>query len=47
MHYKAVVKGLGLDKNQARLLHEEITGERLGYHEMMERALDMFGGRGD
>ncbi|WP_081765258.1 PAAR domain-containing protein [Robbsia andropogonis] len=42
--FNAVVKQLGLDKRQARLLHEDITGENLGYHEIMERAQDMFGG---
>lgn len=42
--FKAVVNALGLDKNQARLLHEEISGEGLGFHEIMERAQDMFGG---
>jgi hypothetical protein len=39
-----VVKAIGLDQRQARLLHEEISGEGLGYHEIMERAQDMFGG---
>jgi len=42
--FKAVVKLMGLNQHQARLLHEEITGEGLGYHEILERAKDMFGG---
>lgn len=42
--FKAVVKLMGLNQHQARLLHEEITGEGLGYHEILERAQDMFGG---
>ena len=40
--FKAVIKALGLDRGQARQLHDEISGEGLGYHEMMERAQDMF-----
>ncbi|MGS0893141.1 hypothetical protein ACVBGC_11465 [Burkholderia stagnalis] len=42
--FKAVVRVMGLDQRQARLLHEEISGEGLGYHEILERARDMFGG---
>ncbi|WP_322023172.1 hypothetical protein [Burkholderia sp. BCC1977] len=42
--FKAVVKLMDLNKRQARLLHEEISGEGLGYHEILERAQDMFGG---
>ncbi|WP_423371723.1 hypothetical protein [Burkholderia sp. LMG 32019] len=42
--FKTVVKILDLNKRQARLLHEEISGEGLGYHEILERARDMFGG---
>jgi hypothetical protein len=41
--FKAVVKAMGLDQRQARQLHDEISGEGLGYHEIMERAQDMFG----
>lgn len=41
--FRAVVRILGLSPDQARLLHEEISGEGLGYHEIMERAQDMFG----
>jgi len=40
---KAVIKAMGLDQRQARQLHDEISGEGLGYHEIMERAQDMFG----
>nr|WP_223964893.1 hypothetical protein [Burkholderia diffusa] len=42
--FKAVVKMMELNKRQARLLHEEISGEGLGYREILERAQDMFGG---
>ena len=42
--FKAVVRALGLNQDQARQLHEEISGEGLGYHEMLERGQDMFGG---
>jgi hypothetical protein len=37
-----VARVLGLDKAQARRLHMEVSGEGLGYHEIMERAKDMF-----
>jgi hypothetical protein len=33
---------LRLTPGQARQLHDEISGEGLGYHEIMERAKDMF-----
>lgn len=38
-----VVRALGLDKDQAQQLHREVSGEGLGYHEIMERAKDLFG----
>lgn len=41
--FRAVVKALGLSPDQARRLHDEISGEGLGYHEMLERGQDMFG----
>ncbi|WP_316251717.1 hypothetical protein [Paraburkholderia sp. UCT2] len=41
--FKAVVKALGLSKNQARRLHYDIQMDDLEYHGMMERALDLFG----
>ncbi|WP_144404137.1 hypothetical protein [Caballeronia cordobensis] len=41
--FKAVVKALGLNQAQARQLHEEISKQRLGYHDMLERGQDMFG----
>ena len=41
--FKAVVRALGLNQDQARRLHEEISGEGLGYQEMLERGQDMFG----
>ncbi|WP_241495782.1 hypothetical protein [Paraburkholderia monticola] len=45
--FKAVVKALGLNKNQARQLHDDISKQSLGYHEMLERGQDMFGGSDD
>ncbi|MCC8401432.1 hypothetical protein LJ655_05905 [Paraburkholderia sp. MMS20-SJTN17] len=45
--FKAVVKALGLNKNQARQLHDDISKQGLGYHEMLERGQDMFGGGDD
>ncbi|MFM0321635.1 hypothetical protein [Caballeronia glebae] len=42
--FKAVVRALGLDKNQAQELHMEISKQGLGYQEIMERARDIFGG---
>jgi hypothetical protein len=41
--FKAVVKALGLNKDQARRLHYDIQSDDLEYHGMMERALDLFG----
>jgi hypothetical protein len=45
--FKAVVKALGLNKDQARQLHDEISRQHLGYHEMLERGQDLFGGGDD
>ncbi|CAD6562094.1 hypothetical protein ACFQ3P_37005 [Paraburkholderia sabiae] len=45
--FKAVVRALGLDQDQAQELHREISGQGLGYHEVLERAIDLFGGRND
>lgn len=45
--FKAVVRVLGLDKYQARQLHEEISKQGLGYHEMLQRGQDMFGDGND
>ncbi|CAG9264025.1 conserved hypothetical protein [Burkholderia diffusa] len=45
--FKAVVKVLGLNPSQARQLHEDISKQGLGYHEMLERGQDMFGGGDD
>lgn len=42
---RAVAKALGLTKRQARQLHEEISDQGLGYHDILERAQDMFGAR--
>jgi filamentous hemagglutinin len=41
--FRAIVVELGLSKDQQRLLHEEITGQNLGYHEILGIAKDMFG----
>jgi len=41
--FRAVVKALGLNPSQARQLHEEISKQGLGYHEMLERGRDIFG----
>ncbi|RQM49772.1 hypothetical protein EHZ19_05095 [Paraburkholderia bannensis] len=45
--FKAVVKALGLNKDQARQLHDDISKQGLGYHEMLERGQDLFGGGDD
>ncbi|CAB3791178.1 hypothetical protein LMG28614_03242 [Paraburkholderia ultramafica] len=45
--FKAVVRALGLDPSQARQLHDEISKQGLGYHEILERGQDMFGGGDD
>lgn len=37
-----VVRALGLNRDEAQQLHREVSGEGLGYHEIMERAKDMF-----
>jgi hypothetical protein len=37
-----VVKKLGLDKDQQRLLHDEITGQGLDYKQILEEAERMF-----
>jgi hypothetical protein len=37
-----VARSLRLTPRQSRQLHNEISGERLGFHEIMERAKDMF-----
>ena len=38
-----VIVQLGLNKNQAQQLHREISGQGLGYHEILQIAKDMFG----
>ena len=40
--FDAVVHELGLSKNQARRLHEEISGQGLGFRKIMQAARDMF-----
>ena len=37
-----IARILRLTPSQSRQLHDEISGEGLGYHEIMERAKDMF-----
>ncbi|SAK62677.1 hypothetical protein AWB76_03292 [Caballeronia temeraria] len=44
---RAVVTALKLNKDQAQQLHLEISKQRMGYHEIMECAKDMFGDAGD
>ncbi|WP_236078883.1 hemagglutinin repeat-containing protein [Paraburkholderia nemoris] len=41
--FRSIVAELGLSKEQARGLHDEITGQNLGYHEIRAIAIDMFG----
>ncbi|TKC91204.1 hypothetical protein FAZ69_07555 [Trinickia terrae] len=41
--FRAVVKALGLNQDQARRLHYDIQGDNLDYRGILERALDMFG----
>ncbi|SMG58662.1 hypothetical protein [Paraburkholderia susongensis] len=41
--FKAVVRVLRLNQDQARQLHDEISKQGLGYHEMLERGRDLFG----
>jgi hypothetical protein len=45
--FKAVVRTLGLNPGQARQLHDEISKQRLGYHEILQRGQDMFGSGND
>lgn len=45
--FKAVVRALGLNPGQARQLHEEISRQGLGYHEILQRGQDMFGSGND
>jgi hypothetical protein len=45
--FKAVVKAMGLNKDQAQQLHQEISKQGLGYQEIMERARDILGDSGD
>ncbi|WP_147309846.1 hypothetical protein [Paraburkholderia sp. BL6669N2] len=37
-----IARILRLNPRQIRQLHDEISGEGLGFHEIMERAKDMF-----
>ncbi|MEX3812879.1 hypothetical protein AB3X96_21860 [Paraburkholderia sp. BR13439] len=41
--FKAVVRALGLNKDQAQRLHRETSRQGFGYHEMLERGREMFG----
>uniref|UniRef100_UPI001B8BE3D1 hypothetical protein n=1 Tax=Allorhizocola rhizosphaerae TaxID=1872709 RepID=UPI001B8BE3D1 len=36
--------GRKLDKGEIRRVHDEITGQNMGYHEIIETILSMFGG---
>jgi len=40
--FRDIVKKLKLNKNQQRLLHEEITGQNYSYQEILSIAKDMF-----
>lgn len=43
--FRAVVKALGLNQEQARQLHDDIQDDdEMNYHGLMERAQDLFGG---
>jgi hypothetical protein len=43
--FRAVVKALGLNQDQARQLHDDIQDDdEMDYHGLMERAQDLFGG---
>ena len=38
-----IVVRLGLNKDQAQALHRVISGQGLGYHQILQIAIDMFG----
>jgi hypothetical protein len=38
-----VVKILGLNKDQRKQLHLEITGQNMGFQEILQQAKEMFG----
>jgi ATP phosphoribosyltransferase regulatory subunit HisZ len=43
--FRAVVKALGLNQEQARQLHDDIQDDdEMNYHGLMERAQDLFDG---
>lgn len=43
--FRAVVKALGLNQDQARQLHDDIQDDdEMDYHGLMDRARDLFGG---
>ena len=41
--FRDAVKALGLNQDQARQLHDEISGQNYGYHEILQIGQDMFG----
>ncbi|MBB5507926.1 hypothetical protein [Paraburkholderia atlantica] len=41
--FKAVVRALGLNKDQAQRLHRDTSRQGLGYHEMLELGQEKFG----
>lgn len=41
--FRDVVNILGLTPDQARQLHDEISGENYGFHEILQTGRDMFG----
>ena len=44
--FRDIVVELGLTKDQARQLHEEITGQDMSYGEIRVRAIEIFPGYG-
>ena len=38
-----IANQLGLDKDEVRMLHDEVTGQDLSFREILQRARDMFG----
>ena len=41
--FRDIVKQLGLNQDQARQLHDEISGQNYGYHEILQIGQGMFG----
>lgn len=43
--FRDIVKLLDLNKSQARMLHDAISGQNLGFQEILDIGTDMFGGK--